>query len=162
MAVEMFPMAFITPIAEAMERNLNGDNEFTVIKRPISPTDPSRSICIFPDSWAASPDDKLIGTPNREPYESQYKIVIQNTVISGDTEEGRQLFSVDTKAIRAILYRDTTFHVALTSQVEEFMSSVERVKKYDVLRQEFMGSRMNVGFMYLAKTDFLITTEITQ
>lgn len=155
-------MGFIAPIADAMERNLNDDNEYTILPRPIAPTDPNRSICIFPSDWSANPADKLLGVPNREPFENTYKMVIQNTVIHGDTEEGRRLFSVDAKAIRAILYRDQAFHVALTSQVETFMNSIERVLKYDVLRQEFMASKMPVGFMYLAKTEFVITTEVTQ
>jgi hypothetical protein len=155
-------MAFVEPIAEAMERNLNVDNEYTILQRPISPSDPNRSICIFPDSWAASQEDKLIGVPNREPFQNTYKLVIQNSLIHGDSIEGRYLFSLDSKAIRAILYRDATFHVALTSQVETFMGSTERVLKYDVLRQEFMASRMTVGFMYLAKTEFVVITEVTQ
>jgi hypothetical protein len=154
-------MAFVPPIAVAMERNLNADGEYTIFARPISPTDPSRSICIFPTDWAANPADKLIGG-SPEPYRSEYKIVIQNSLISGDPEGGRAMFSVDAKAIRAILYRDPDLHVALTSQVEVFMGSYERVQKVDVLRQEFMASRMNVGFMYLAKTEIVVTTETTQ
>jgi hypothetical protein len=158
----LFPMAFVDPIADAMERNLNSENEYTIIRRPISPSDPSRSICIFPTDWTTDPSQKMIGAPNREPFEQTYKIAIQNSLVSGDTEEGRAMFSVDAKAIRAILYRDQTFAVALTSQVEVFMNTTERVLKYDVLRQEYMASRMTVGFMYLAKTEFVITTEVTQ
>jgi hypothetical protein len=159
--MDLFPMAFVPPIADALDRNLNGDNEYTILARPISPTDPSRSICIFPTDWAANPADKLIGG-GLEPFQSEYKIAIQNSLIHGDIEVGRSMFSVDAKAIRAILYRDTDLHVALTSQVEVFMGSSERVQKFDVLRQEFMASRMNVGFMYLAKTEIVITTETTQ
>lgn len=159
----LFPMAFVDVIAEAMERNLNStENEYRVFKRPLGPTDPSRSVAIFPDSWAADPADKLIGAANREPYQSVYRIAIQNNVVHGDTEVGRAMFSVDTKSIRAILYRDTTFHVALAAQAEEFMTSTERVIKYDVLRQEYMASQTTIGFLYLAKTDFAITTEITK
>lgn len=160
--MDMFPMGFIPPLMDAMERNLNGDNEYSIFARPISPTDPSRSICIFPTDWSANPDDKLIGALNGEPFQAQYKIAIQNSMVHGDTEEGRRLFSIDAKAIRAILYRDSALRVALTSQVEVFMNTTERVQKFDVLRQEFMASRMTVGFMYLAKTEIAITTEITQ
>jgi len=161
MPLELFPMTFVPLIGDAIDRNLNTDNEYSIFYRPISPTDPSRSVCIFPTDWSANPRDKLIGG-SLEPFQSEYKIAVQNSMIHGDIELGRSMFSVDTKAIRAILYRDADLHVALTSQVEVFMASSERVQKFDVLRQEFMASRMSVGFMYLAKTEIVITTETTQ
>lgn len=158
---DMFPMGFVAPMAEVFERVLNSDGEhYRIVKRPISPTDPSRTIAIFPVDWTADPNDKLIGPTNREPYQSHYRIRIQNTYISGDSEEGRRQFSIDAKAIRAILYRDSTFHVALSSLTENFMGSTERVTKYDVTKQEFMAAKMAVGFQYLAVTEFTITTEI--
>ena len=155
-------MSFVDVIAESLERVLNVGNEFTIVKRPVSPMDSSRTIGVFPDSWTADPDDKLIGAANREPYQSNYRITIQNIVIHADTEIGRALYSLDAKAIRAILYRDAAFHVSLVGQSETFMNTIERVLKYDVLRQEYMASRATIGFLYLAKTEFSITTETTQ
>lgn len=158
---DLFPMAFVEPIAEVFDRILNADGDlYTIVKRPISPTDGSRTIAIFPMDWAANPDDKLIGVPNREPYQSLYRVRIQSTYVSGDSEAGRSQFSIDAKAIRAILYRDTTFHVSLTSLTEVFMGSTESVIKYDVTKQEFMGGEMPIGFQYLAVTELTITTQI--
>lgn len=159
---DLFPMGMIPAISDAMERNLNaGTSEYTIVERPVGPTDPNRTVGISADEWAANPESKLIGVPNREPYESVYTFYIQNIIISGDPIEGRRVFAIDSKSIRAILYRDAAFHVALAGLTEDFMGSVERVKKYDVIRQQYMNSKMNIGFLYLCKTQFVITTEIT-
>ena len=158
---DMFPMGFVDPIADAFERILNADgNTFNVVRRPMTQSDKSRTIAVFPVDWSANSDDKLIGTGNREPYQSLYRVRIESSYVSGDSEEGRRQFSIDAKSIRAILYRDTTFHVALTSLAEVFMGSTETVIKYDVLKQEFMAGKTNVGFQYLAVTELSITTEI--
>jgi hypothetical protein len=159
---EMIPQTFVTTVADAFERILNVGGEYRIFRRPVSMTDPSRSIGVFADHWMASPEDKLIGARNREPFQSTYRIFIQNIVIHGDTEVGRAIHSLDSKSIRAILYRDTALHVALAGQTEIFMGSTERVLKYDVLRQEYGTTRSTVGFLYLAKTEFSITTETTQ
>jgi hypothetical protein len=162
MAVDLFPMGFIEPILDALNRNLNYDGEYTIVGRPLNPTDPNRTIGVFPATWVANPDEKLIGMGNREPYESVYNLAIHNLIIHGDAIEGRRVYSIDSKAIRAILYRDEQFHVTLGGLTETFMGSVERVKKYDVLRQEFMVGRTGIGFTFLCKTEFIITTEITK
>jgi len=158
---DMFPMGFVAPIADAFERILNASgNEFQVVRRPMNETDKSRTIAVFPTDWSAQAEDKLIGTSNREPYQSLYRVKIESSYISGDSIEGRRQFSIDAKSIRAILYRDTAFHVALTSLTEVFMGSTEKVIKYDVLRQEFMAGKTTVGFQYVAVTELSITTEI--
>jgi hypothetical protein len=159
---DLFPMGFIDPIKDAMERNLNTDDEYMIVARPVGPLDPSRTVGIFPATWVANPEDKLIGVPNREPYQAVYTITIHNIVIHADPIEGRRLFGIDSKSIRAILYRDPEFTVALAGLTESFLGSVERVKKYDVLRQEYMSNKSGISFLYLCKTEFIITTETTQ
>lgn len=159
---DLFPMGFIDPVIGAFERNMNTNDEYSIFARPIGPLDADRTIGVFPNTWTANPEDKLIGVPNREPFQAIYSITIQNLVIHPDPIEGRRIFAIDSKSIRAILYRDAAFHLALAGLTESFMGSLERVKKYDVLRQEFMGSRTGISFLYLCKTEFIITTETTQ
>lgn len=160
---EMFPMGFVDLISEALDRVLNFDGEvYKIIGRQIGPTDPSRTIAIWPEDWSANPEAKLIGALNREPYESLYTLKIVNLFISADMVEGRRQFSIDSKSIRAILYRDETLRLALAGLTEVFLGSVERVKKYDITNQKFLGSKTGISFSFICTTTMTITTEITK
>lgn len=152
-----FPMAFVDIIASRVKFNFDGS---PVEKRPISPIDPDGTIAIFPEDWLPSTEIE-IGRSNFEPTFATYKLAIQNVTIHGDLELGRAHHAADSKALRAMLYRDQTLHVGLGGLEETFMGSVERVKKYRVTRQNFQSARLDLSFYYLCKTEIQIETETT-
>lgn len=151
-----FPYTFVDPIVDALRRNMN--SEVLVEPRPLNPFD-TNSVGVYPVTWAPVADSELIGQV--EPTLNNYLIQVANVLIHGDDIEGRRLHGADCRSIRAILYRDDALRVALGGLAEVLFGSVERVKKYNVTRQDFLASRLNVGFTYLCTTDMIIQTETT-
>ena len=85
-----------------------------------------------------------------------------NLLIHGDDIVGRREFAADCRSVRAILYRDEGLRVALGGLTEALFGSVERVMKYNLARQDFLASRLDIGFTYLCTTDVVIQTETTK
>ena len=157
-----FPMAFVDPIVEAVQRVFDassGVGTFNVVPRPLGSTDRSRTVGVFPVDSTGNIDDKSMGVPNREPFIHKYRLRIENMHVSGDQEVGRREFSIDSKAIRAILYRDTAFALAFLGLEEDFMGTVESVIQYDITKQEYVAGPSSLGFRYVAITEVLVTTQ---
>jgi valyl-tRNA synthetase len=83
----------------------------------------------------------------------------RNTV---DPDEiiGRRMFNNTCRMIRAILYRDSTMRLALGGLSETIAGSTERVKMYDVTKQDYLSGRNTDGDMtYLCTTEMVFVTE---
>jgi hypothetical protein len=151
-----FPMDFVDPIVASMKNLMN--SEILVEPRPLSALD-SNTIGVYPTTWLPAVDSHLIG--QNEPTLNNYIVQIANVLVHGDDIEGRRLHGADCRSIRAILYRDDGLRVALLGLAEVLFGSVERVKKYNVQRQDFLASRLDIGFTFLCTTDLVIQTETT-
>jgi hypothetical protein len=152
----IFPMRFVDVVAERLAALMT---DHRLEKRPVSTIDPSKTICVFPEDWATDENERLMGYSFSEPVLSTYRLIIENLVIHGDSTVGRSEFSVASKSVRAILYRDDVLHVSLAGLSEVFMGSVERVKKFTVPKQQFLSAGRDVGFYYLCRTELKIETE---
>lgn len=153
---EYFPARFASEIRKSLE-DLLADHQ--IVLRPLRSTDPSNVVGIFPGSWVPSNETAMIGQ-----YEvpiSTYIIKIQNMIKHLDEAQGRAMFSAIAKAIRAILYRDPDLRVRLGGLEEQMLSTVERVKRYGVSRQDFLSNEVPGAFVFLAITDVFIETETT-
>lgn len=156
MALDLFPMRFIAPIIAALERGITGH---TVVARSLGRGEAADTIGVFPATWQPTPNSMELG--QYEPTLSIYLVRVQNLRIDADEIAGRAAFNNTSRKIRAILYRDTELRLALGELTEEIVGTTERVKKFDVTKQDYLSARAddNSGMMYLCTTDVVVQTE---
>lgn len=152
-----FPATFVRAIRESLERYM--PNNF-IVERPLHMEDPSGVVGIYAEEWVADQDSYVMGG-QLETVVSVYGLRIRNVVKATDEEAGRALFANDAKTIRVILYRDPDLRLRLGGLQESMMSTVERFKKFRVMRQEYASARMSGVFQYVATTEVAIETETT-
>lgn len=131
--------------------------DHTVIGRPVRFSDPARTVGVYPVDFTPVEDSKQIGQV--EPALHRYLIRIQNMVKVADEVYGKQLFSLDSKSIRVVLYRDTTLHVRLRGLAEELLGTREVVKRWGIGRQRFLNTDLQSQFTFVAQTDFWVESE---
>ena len=151
-----FPDVFVQLIAQSIHENLP---DLVVVPRPLGAEDPSMSVGVFAETWVADEDTYVIG--QFEPQEASYTLRVQAMVKSLAHADGRRAHSNLAKAIRVILYRDTTLQLRLRESSEELLSSIERVNRFAVTRTEFLSGRAGASFMFMATTYIRIGTSIT-
>ena len=151
-----FPDVFVQEIAKAIQLHMP---DVMVVPRPLGAEDPSMSVGVFSESWAADEDTYVIG--QFEPTEATYTIRVQSMIKALNHADGRRAHSNLAKAIRVILYRDTTLQLRLRESSEELLSSIERVNKFAVTRTEFLSGRAGGSFMFMATTYIRIGTSTT-
>lgn len=158
MSDDLIPMRFIPPIIDALKRGIKGHD---VVARNLGSSEGEDVIGVFPANWSPDLGSKEIG--NIEPTEARYVIRIQNMRIDADEIIGRAKFNNTCRAIRAILYRDPVLRLALGGLSETIAGSTERVKKYDVTKQDYLSGRLGDGNMtYFCTTEMVVTTETTK
>ncbi len=131
-----------------------------VLRRPLRYSDPDRSVGIHPVDW--TPDEQgssFIG--QNEPGIARYIFRVMNLVKHTDEEEGRALYVLDAKMIRAILYRDTALRVRLGTLNETILGTIERFKRIGIRNQRFLNNELSGQFVFLATTELYVDTEIT-
>lgn len=153
---EYFPGSIVAQIAESLGDFLP---EHSIALRPLRQTDPNRSIGIYSANWTPVADSAMIG--QQEAPLARYTIRVQNMIKAMDEAEGRAAFTLEAKAIRAILYRNTDLRVRLAGLQEELLSTVERVKRYGVVKQDFITNELSGVFVFLASTELFVETETT-
>lgn len=151
-----FPDVFVNEIAKALQDHLP---DCAVVPRPLGAEDVSMSIGVFTQDWNADEDTYVMG--QFEPVEASYVIRVQCMVKALNHSDGRRAHSNLAKAIRVILYRDTTLQLRLRESSEELLSSIERVNKFAVTRTEFLSGRAGTNFMFMATTYIRIGTSTT-
>jgi len=155
--VDFFPMRFIPPIIEALQAGIPSHQ---VVARSLGTSEGNDIIGVFPVQWAPELTSKEIGS--REPTLSHYTIRIQNLRIDADELVGRRLFNNTSRSIRAILYRDVALRLALGGLTETIAGSTERVKIFDVTKQDYLSARRgDFEMMYLCTTEMVFVTETT-
>ena len=95
-----------------------------------------------------------------EPTISRYRIDVQNLVKSTDETTGRNLFSVNAKLIRVLLYRDDVLGGNLRALSEDFLGSVERFCRYGVAQQRFFTVQAQATWSFLCTTTLWVDTEV--
>ena len=158
-----FPMSLVTPIMESFERLLP---EHQVVARSLGLSEGTDTIGVFPSAWRPIENSTLMGMTlgnmaSTEPSLGSYAIRIQNLRIDADEIIGREAFNNTCKKIKAILYRDPVLQLALRSLTEELLGTVERMKKFDIVKQDYLSSMTNMGMFYLGTTEVIFQTEST-
>jgi hypothetical protein len=152
---DFFPMRFIPPIVEALKRGIPSHE---VVERSLGPSEGNDIIGVFPAQWVPELDTKEMGST--EPTMSRYTVRIQNLRIDADEIVGRRLFNNTSRMIRAILYRDAALRLALLGLQEVISQSTERVKIFDVTKQDYLSARnSDQQMMYLCTTEMVFVTE---
>lgn len=132
-----------------------------IIDRPLRLPDPARCVGVYAVDMA--PDQQnaaLIG--QSEPVVNRYNFRIQNMVKATNEPEARALFTLDSKSIRVILYRDNQLLVRLKSLTEELLGTRERFQRFGVSRQRFLNNELKGHFVYLAQTDIWVETDLVR
>jgi hypothetical protein len=150
--VEADPLA-VPPVVEVTE-------PVPIVRRPLRYVDPARTIGLHAVDWTPEAGSAVMG--QEEPQLARYLIRIQNLIKAGDEDEGRSLYVIDAKMIRAILYRDTALRVRCGELSEELLDTLERFKKFGVRNQRFLNNELSGQFVFLATTELWVETEVTQ
>jgi len=152
-----FPMEVVDILHARFKELLGTDME--IVDRSVRPTDPSRTLGIFPVDWNPVQESYEISRGNFEPTLGRYTYRIQVLVKHTNEEEGRALYTSDTKIVKAILYRDATLVQRLTSIQETSFGSIERAKRWGVRHQRFLNNELQGQFIFLATTEVWLEVE---
>lgn len=129
-----------------------------VLRRPLRPTDPERSVGIFPVDWNAVEGQMQMGNvgPSLQTYSFRIHLLVKNS----NEEEGRALYANDSKKLRTMLYHDQTLKVALGSLTEVVINDhTERLQRWGIRSQRFLNNELSGQFLFLSSTDFWAETQ---
>jgi hypothetical protein len=129
----------------------------SIVDRSLRPTDPARSIGLFPVDW--TPDLESFEMPQFEPTLGRYAYRVQTLVKHTNEEEGRAIYAKDAKIIRAIIMRDQTLRSRLTSVQEVTLGYRERVKRWGIRGTRYLNNEISGQFIFLATTDLWVECE---
>jgi hypothetical protein len=153
----VFPNNAVVLLSDALQ---GIDEDMTVLRRPLRPSDPDHSIGIFGSLW--QPDEESYEMGHRNPSEptlSSYQLGIQALIKDGDEERGLILHSLLSMRIRSVLYRNEALHVALGSLFVTDGTSVERTRRWGVRNQRYMNNDIEGKFVYLSTLEYWLETE---
>lgn len=132
--------------------------EHSVVNRPLRLEDPAKSIGILVVDAVPQDTSKQIG--QREPALIRYQLRIHNMIKHTNEVEGKAMFSLDAKSIKAVLYRDPTLTLSLAALQETLLGTTEVAKQWGVSRQRFLSNELpRSQFVYLAVTEFWLEAE---
>jgi hypothetical protein len=160
----VFPNNFV----EVMAIVLPGiDDECTLQKRPLRPTDPNYSIGVYATVWTPNDDSYEIGHlgmsnsagPNESTL-STYQVGIQVLVKDSDTQRALAVGSLLNRRIRSVLYRNNDLRVALSQLYTTEDGVTERLKRWGIRSQRFMSNDIEGKFVFISVLDMWIETEI--
>lgn len=154
------PVPVIDPDPTAFPPVAGTTTSIPIARRPLRYMDPERSVGLHVVDWTPDPNSVQMG--QAELALNTYLVRIQNLVKHSDEEEGRNLYVLDAKMVRVILYRDTALRVRLGSLNETIMGTQERFKRMGIRNQRFLNNELSGQFVFLATTDVWIETEVTQ
>lgn len=151
-----FPMNIVNELISHFKDTMKGYEE-GIVARPLRPADPRLSIGVFPDDWMPREDSYEIGGfgPTLSTYVLRIHLLVKHT----NEVEGRQLYAVDAKKLRAILYRDNDLRLRLAQLSEVSLGQVERVQRMGVRNQRYLNNEVSGTFLFLATTTFWVETE---
>ena len=143
------------------------DDEVTLQKRPLRPTDPNYSLGVYATIWQPNEDSFEIGHlgggmdpgPN-EPTLSTYQIGIQILVKDSETSRALAVGSLLNRRVRSVLYRNDALRVALSQLFTVEDGVHERMKRWGIRSQRFMSNDIEGKFVFISVLDMFIETEV--
>ena len=151
-----FPSNVVDILAERFELLMD---EHTIIKRTIRLNDPNPCLGIFAVEW--QPQIETVHMGQEEPVLNRYLYQIQNMVSHYEEQQGRDLFSINAKVVKAILYRDANLKLSLQALSETILDTRETLKRHGVARQRYTSGQVASNWSFIATTDYWIETEAT-
>lgn len=156
-----FPEAFVAATDAALVANIPLDPEPSYVNRPIRFTDPALTFAVYPDSWAPNEGEGFeMRSVAPEPVAARYLLGVQ-VLVKGTEEEGREMLADYTKIVRAILYRDSDYQVALAALSETMLGYIERYQKRGITNQRFQTNELRGTFFYVSTTSLWFEVEQT-
>lgn len=155
--VTAFPGNIVHVIEQALERNVYVDQ---VVGRPLRRDDANMTAGVHVIAWEPDgPEPYEIG--QEEPTFQRYPFVIEYVIkYAGDAAEARNVHSMASKAIRAMLYRDEQLLLQLRTLSEEVDGTIERAKRTVISRQRFGSQRFDSEMIFLSIIQGYVQTEL--
>lgn len=132
-------------------------DELLVVKRPLRPTDDTRSIGISPAWW--EPDEDSFEFRSLEPTIQTYRILIQIFAKNTDSELGIAEHSVMSKVIRSLLYRDGPLKVGLDMLSVTMNGSTETIQRRGIRRSQYISNEIQGQWLFLNTLEYYVETE---
>ena len=152
--IEFFPDCVTTVLADVLAARMP---EYTILRRPLHPNDPTSSIGLRPGSW--TPDESSYEMPSVEPTLNNYTFEIELLIKSNEETRGRALCSQAGKVVRAVLYRAPELQLQLRELEEDLLGTTERFKRLKVIDQRFLGGKVSSVWTYSITTRLIVQTE---
>lgn len=132
-------------------------SQYAMVRRPVAIDDPALTIGMFTVDWNPVPGSHETG--QEEATLSRYTYRLQLMVKHADRAAGINLFSLDTKVLRGVLYRDATLQVQLHSLSEDILGFRERFQRFRVTTQRYMNNEIAGSYVFLSSTTCIVETE---
>ena len=160
----VFPNNFVEILAVVLP---GIDEECTLYKRPLRPTDPNYALGVYATIWTPNEDSYEMGHlgmaysvgPN-EPTLSNYQIGIQVLVKDGDTSRALAVSSLLNRRVRSVLYRNDDLRLALAGLSTTEDGVVEHLKRWGIRSQRYMSNDIEGKFVFISVLDMFIETEV--
>lgn len=136
------------------------DADFTVLNRPLRPTDPNFSVGVFSTEWVPDEQSFEMGNEPQTPTLGNYYVGIQTLVKSPDTDLGLFASGIFIHNVRMMLYRDSVLRGQLTSLVTTDMWGTESLRRYGTQRTGYISNEIDGTFLSVSSMDLFFETEM--
>lgn len=137
------------------------DDDITVVRRMLRPTDADHMIGVFPALWQPEGDQPYeIGhTHPHEPTLQAYQIGVQTLIKHGDSEVGLKIHCAIAQLVRTVLYKNTGLRQDIAGLSITVGGTTERVLRWEVRLQRMIGNEIEGTFVFVSVAEVLIYTE---
>lgn len=150
----MFPGALVDAISSHLQAHyLNSGSPIHILRRPLRPSDQSRSVAVRAGGWRQT--GREIG--RYEPLESIHSIEIQSLVKHALEETAAGEHNILTNELRMLAQQEELM-TALGQMTCEFGGFIERPMKLRVISQDFFENSVPGNFLFSSFTVIEITT----
>ena len=158
--IAVFPQNFVNVLAPVL--HAIDEDQLTLAKRPLRPTDPNMSIGVYGTLWQPEEESYEMGhNPPQEPTLQQYQVGIQTLAKHGDVEALLNINSVLAYRIRTVLYRNQPLRLALGSLKVEDATFTESLRRWGIRTQRYMSNDVEGTFVTSSVLDLWIETEMS-
>lgn len=155
----VFPNNIISVIKDRIQTL---DEDLYVTSRPLRDSDPPQSVGVLGTIWNPQEDSyemKNLGLGLHEPTLQRYVITVQAFVKNMEEEVGVAEHATLSKFVRAMLYRDETLRLQLSSLVWTNGLYTERAKRWGINNQRFVSNEIGGVWLYVSSLEFWLETE---
>ena len=150
---------FPGPIIDVLAAEVLNLPEITqVVKRPFNDTDPNGVASVYSFAWQPVPESNQTGS--FEPVMGRYIVNNDYMLKTTDAEEGSRDHAALAKIVRVMLYRNAALDVALRQLSETSEGITERVMRFGVTEQKYLGDQIGTRFVYISNTALWVETAI--